>query len=115
MSHQAIAGFWQKLDGDAAVRGELDALMTEGGELSVTGIVALGSRHGFTFTASELEVSLRTAAGGELSDAVLESVAGGAVDYFLKLEGIKVQTQSNDSSALIVKFTRTGRVGLINF
>lgn len=93
MSHEAIAGFWQRLDEDGALRAELDALVADVGTVPADRIVALGASHGFSFTKDELETTFAVAAGGELSDAQLEAVGGGALDTFLKLDGIDGESQ----------------------
>jgi hypothetical protein len=60
-----------------ALREELTALSTD-----VAGIVALGAREGFTFSAADVAAviqSKRAEAGQPLSEEELEQVAGGTV------------------------------------
>ena len=78
MSTEALRDFWNKVDSDAGLARELDALFaTDTHAASAASVVELAGRHGFSFTVDELKGHL----SGELSDAELEAAAGG-IDSF---------------------------------
>jgi len=78
MSMEAVKGFMTKVIEDPAVAKEL-ALEGKTVEETVENALALGSKHGFDFTAEEWMVGLRMANNiqAELTEEQLEAVAGG--------------------------------------
>lgn len=87
MSKLAWDAFKGKLAGDQALRDEFTRTLSAGGAkttASVDDVVAFARSKGFEFSKDEVNQTV------ELSDDQLDSVAGGAaVDYFIKLDGIK--------------------------
>jgi len=76
MSHAAVHGFIDKINRDT----ELGAMVTKAlSENTDIDLVKLAGQHGFAFTREEgLKVWEEIQASGELPDALLETVAGGA-------------------------------------
>ena len=77
MSHEAVHGFIAKVNSDA----ELGAIVTQAfTQRSDLNLVELAGQHGFAFSREEgLKVWEELATRSELSDVMLESVAGGGV------------------------------------
>jgi predicted ribosomally synthesized peptide with nif11-like leader len=85
MSKQSLDAFRAKLAEDETLRQEVSR--TFGGSdgrtiASADQLVAFAKAHGYEFNPDEVQESV------ELSDKELDSVAGGAIDTFLKLDGI---------------------------
>ena len=76
MSNEAVHAFISKVNSDA----ELGAIVTQGmAAQSDLDLVALAGQHGFAFSREEgLKVWDELVASGELSDVMLEAVAGGS-------------------------------------
>ena len=87
MSTDAATQFLEKVAADPALQDH--AKVIAGGQQDVvTAAVALGSEHGFKFTAQEFTDvvnEVREAGSAELNDAQLGDVAGGAA--YIKREG----------------------------
>ena len=75
MSNEAVHGFIAKVNSDA----ELGALVTQAfAQKTDLDLVQLAGQHGFTFSREEgQQVWDDLVASGELSDVMLEAVAGG--------------------------------------
>ena len=74
MSIESVRKFREAVNASASLQGEVRALRTASSEE----LVALGARHGFSFTAEELR-SVGTSIKNELTDFELEMVAGGTL------------------------------------
>ena len=76
MSNEAVHGFIAKVNSDA----ELGALVTQAfAQKTDLDLVQLAGQHGFAFSREEgQKVWNELVASGELSDVMLEAVAGGA-------------------------------------
>ncbi len=75
MSQEAVYGFISKIERDT----ELAATVTQAfaGQIELD-LVDLASKHGFAFTREEgLQIWEEIQARGELSDVLLEAIAGG--------------------------------------
>jgi predicted ribosomally synthesized peptide with nif11-like leader len=80
MAKEAIVEFLNALDEQNDIRTELASALEEKEEQAPV-VVEVAARHGFQFTEDELNVVLELAAAEQdrgLSDAELDSVAGGA-------------------------------------
>ena len=80
MSTQAVAQFLEHLENDKDLKAELTAENTTRDE-RIAAAVELGGKKGFEFTEAECAAFLETAMkvqDGELADAELETIAGGA-------------------------------------
>jgi predicted ribosomally synthesized peptide with nif11-like leader len=83
MDNKDFEGFLQLVKTDVAIQQELKALEEQPYEAFLSGFVAVGAKHGFTFTNDEVEeiademLANKAFKSGELSDEQLESVAGG--------------------------------------
>ena len=77
MSNEAVHGFIAKVNSDA----ELGALVTQAfAQKTDLDLVQLAGQHGFAFSREEgQQVWDELVASGELSDVMLEAVAGGSV------------------------------------
>ena len=87
MSTEAVTKFLELAQADAGLGDQVKAVIAERGEESSFELVELAAKHGWDFTATELIECL--AAGNtnaELSDAELETVAGG-ISYLRTLLG----------------------------
>ncbi len=75
MSQEAVYGFISKIERDT----ELTAIVTQAfADQSELDLVDLAGKHGFAFTREEgLQVWEEVQARGELSDVLLEAIAGG--------------------------------------
>jgi predicted ribosomally synthesized peptide with nif11-like leader len=75
MSREQLEAFETAVREDAGLQGEIRELGPD-----VDGIVALGQREGFSFTAAEMNTyldSFQAESGRELNDEELEAVSGG--------------------------------------
>ena len=81
MSTTDFKKFMSSIQTDAGVRGALTDRLGEGGRIPAESLISLARDHGYSFTVEEAE--------GQLSDAALEGVTGGAGTTFLKLGDIK--------------------------
>jgi len=77
MSREMVMKFWSRVGREGALREEFDRLMAARGDIPAADIVALGGRHGFSFTREDLKAALEAAASGDLTEAQLDAVAGG--------------------------------------
>jgi len=83
MSAEAVQRFWRQAEGDGALRRALEEILVRRGERVVAdgdAVVGLAAKHGFVFTRAELQAHVGASRpDGRLSDAELESVAGGLI------------------------------------
>ncbi len=78
MSTDAVKKFLEMAQADSELRNQVSAVVAERGEESSFELVELAARFGCEFTATELvEYISKSNAGAELSEAELETVAGG--------------------------------------
>lgn len=82
MNKQALESFMQQLQADAGMQ---QAIKAQFGDQAASGIpleqvLELAERQGYTLPAGETD--------GELDEAELDAVSGGAFDAFLKIEGV---------------------------
>ena len=82
MSMQTVRAFWQKAKQDPALQSKIAAIQAKERQATVAAVVKLAAEAGFVFTAQEYDAAVkeelaRQHAAGELSEAELESVAGG--------------------------------------
>lgn len=88
MSIEAARNFLKTAATDSSLQArlaEMRANQPDGGEDALGGVVSLAQSHGHAFSVADLEGALRgsgiPAVSGALSDAQLESVAGGGVGW----------------------------------
>ena len=82
MSQKAVEEFFHSVEHDTAVRQQLAASANEDAFLAAA--VRLGAERGYVFTAEEARAAaVASKANGELSEAALAGVSGGAFDAFL--------------------------------
>lgn len=75
MSHEAVQGFMAKINQDPALAEQVLAAFSNGENLDLQ---QLASQHGFAFSREEgIKVFNEVLDSGELSDVMLEAVAGG--------------------------------------
>jgi len=73
MSKEAVLEFVQKVSADESLEAEIEtAISGKQGSDAANAIAGVGAKHGYTFTAEEIEAQRE-----ELSDEDLEEVAGG--------------------------------------
>ena len=77
MSKETLDQFIQKVTDDEQLQARI------GEEIDIDSLIALGTEHGFEFTAEDLGVNV------ELSDEELDGVAGGAVSIDTKAAPFK--------------------------
>lgn len=87
MSKQSLESFLQQISQDATFTAALkqEFGQPEGG-IPLEKVAEFAARHGYTFSLQELE--------GELDEAQLDAVSGGAYDAFLKIDGIDGESYS---------------------
>jgi predicted ribosomally synthesized peptide with nif11-like leader len=86
MSRQAVRDFWQKAQGDPALRQQLEGVTTDDKEAAIAAVVKIAAAAGFTFTAADYEAALKEAlareyAVGQLQEEQLQQAVGGALTY----------------------------------
>lgn len=111
MSTRSVTRFWRAVREDARLRAEYEALTGESERVPAALIVALGEKHGYAFTKRDLCIAPAPAGDREISDAELETVAGGAVDYFLSIDPVDGDGGSTSTADEKKKSSDAGCVG----
>ncbi len=74
MSEQNVLAFLNKTNSDKGLASKVKALSTR----NLSDLIGLAQSEGFAFSADEWQAVSATAFGGELDDAALDQVTGGA-------------------------------------
>jgi hypothetical protein len=85
MSVDALNDFRRSIRGNEAIEAEVAVLLSSAGGIDIAGIVALGERHGFSFTEAEVQ-TYELGKDDELSDFELEIVSAGAAIEKVELD-----------------------------
>ena len=101
MSRDEFMEFLKKLDGSAEMRADLHERFGDQDGVPAGDLIAFAGDHGYEFSVVESD--------GELSDAALEGVAGGAFNYY------KISTELRSLSFEEIKVTYQPSTQKFNF
>ena len=113
MSTQNVAQFLEQLAKDQELQAEL-SIENKTREERIAAAVALGAKKGFEFTATDCATFLETAKkvqDGELPDAELETVAGGAAQI-VNLQATAISVFGDDDLGGISPIQGTAVAGV---